>query len=51
MPHFDLNVSRATINQLLGFLAAKGFAVDFEARELDKYTLCIETYETLRQDQ
>lgn len=33
MSHFDLNVARSTFNQLLGFLAAKGFAVDFEARE------------------
>lgn len=34
MSHFDLNVSRGTFNQLLGFLSAKGFAVDFDARKL-----------------
>lgn len=35
MPHFDLTVESSTLDQLFGFLSAKGFAVDFDAREFD----------------
>lgn len=39
-PHFDLTVSSATLDQVLGFLAAKGFAVDFDAREYSVQLKC-----------
>lgn len=51
MSHFDLTVSSATINQLLGFLSAKGFAVDFDAREfLIVYSTSVISYEVYRID-